>query len=111
VDAYSVTILGNVEECRTEAEISRDGDKSPVAVVYEASDGWHKDVLNNHVDQADRDFKNAVDIATERLSHYVNRRGENAPDNATKGAFSLWLMVKDDGTAMGIDIKSVQGPD
>jgi hypothetical protein len=30
----------------------------------------------------------------------------NPPENATRGAFSLWLMVKDDGTAMGVNMKS-----
>jgi hypothetical protein len=102
---YSITIIGNVEKCRTEAEIA-DTEGLVLAVVYEASDGWHTDVLDDHLNQVDTDFKNTVDLAIERLSHYVNRRGENAPENATRGAFSLWLMVKDAGTAMGIDSKS-----
>jgi hypothetical protein len=102
---YFVNIIGNVEKCRTEAEIA-DSEGLVLAVVYEASDGWHTDVLDDHLDQADTDFKNTVDLAIERLSHYVNRRGENAPENATRGAFSLWLMVKDDGTEICIDTKS-----
>jgi hypothetical protein len=48
------------------------------------------------------EFQTAIENAKESLSHYVNRRGENPPENATWGAISLWLMVKDDGTAMGM---------
>ena len=97
---YSVTIIGNVEQRRTEAEIS-DSEGAVLAVVYETSDGWHTDVLVEQLNQATTDFHTAVENAKERLSHYVNRRGEDPPENATWGAFSLWLMVKDDGTTMG----------
>jgi hypothetical protein len=32
----------------------------------------------------------------------VNRKGENVPNElTTRGALALWLMLKDDGTAMG----------
>jgi hypothetical protein len=34
----------------------------------------------------------------------VNRRGENVPAAMTVGALSLWLMLKDDGTAMGVKL-------
>jgi hypothetical protein len=98
---YSVTIIGNVEQCRTEAEIS-DGEGTRLSVVYETSNGWHTDLL---VEQVNRtlDFQTAVEHAKEKLSHYVNRRGENPPEAATRGAISLWLMLKDDGTALGVN--------
>jgi hypothetical protein len=102
---YSVTILGNVEQCRTEAEIS-DSDGAVWAVVYETSDGWRTNILVKHLNQSTDDFQTAVENAKETLSHYVNRRGEDPPENATRGAFSLWLMVKDDGTSMGMNMKS-----
>jgi len=102
---YSVTIIGNVEQCRTEAELS-DNEGAVLAVVYETSDGWHTDILVEQLNQTATDFQTAVENAKESLSHYVNRRGENAPENATRGAFSLWLMVKDDGTAMGTNMRS-----
>jgi uncharacterized protein (DUF433 family) len=102
---YSVTIIGNVEQCRTEAEI-RDSQGAVTAIVYETSDGWHTDVLVEHLNQVATDLQTAVENAKESLSHYVNRRGENPPENATRGAFSLWLMVKDDGTSMGVNMKS-----
>jgi predicted phosphoribosyltransferase len=102
---YSVTIIGNVEQCRTEAEIT-DSQGAVTAIVYETSDGWHTDVFVEQLNQAATDFQTAVENAKESLSHYVNRRGENPPENATWGAFSLWLMVKDDGTAMGMSMKT-----
>jgi len=102
---YSVTIIGNMEQCRTEAELS-DNEGAVLAVVYETSDGWHTDILVEQLNQAATDFQTAVENARETLSHYVNRRGENSPENATRGAYSLWLMVKDDGTAMGMNMTS-----
>ena len=102
---YSVTIIGNVEQRRTEAEIL-DSEGAVTAVVYETSDGWRTDILVKQLNRAATDFQTAVQNAKESLSHYVNRRGENPPENATWGAFSLWLMVKDHGTAMGMDMKS-----
>ena len=102
---YSVTIIGNVEHRRTEAELS-DGEGAVLAVVYETLDGWQTDIFVEPLNQATTDFQSAVENAKESLSHYVNRRGKNAPENATMGAFSLWLMVKDDGTEMGMNMKS-----
>ena len=107
--AYAVTILGNVEECRTEAEVSRDGQL--VAIVYEASDGWHTQIIDSQRTQPQSDFDAAVDSAYRALSHYVNRRGTNPPQNVTVGALSLWLMMKDDETAMGFRCKATPSPD
>jgi hypothetical protein len=98
-------ILGNLDECRTEAEISGKDGGLPVAVVYEASDGWHTDIIDKRPIQSRGDFEGAVHLAKEMLSHYVNRRGENAPENPTRGAFALWLLIKDDGTVLGKPLK------
>jgi hypothetical protein len=102
---YSVTIFGNLEQCRTEAEIS-DGSGTKLAIVYEDSDGWHTDILDSKLIQVADDLKTAIGNAKEALSHYLNRRGEDAPEDMTRGAFALWLMVRDDGTALGHDMKS-----
>lgn len=108
MSAYSVTILANVEDCRTEAEVTCAGQL--VAVVYQESAGWHTKITENKLTQPPSDFDAAVTAAQQALSHYVNRLGANPPRNMTRGAFSLWLMTKDDGTALGIpvqdDIKS-----
>ena len=102
---YSVTIIGTVEQCRTEAEITH-SQGAVTAIVYETAVEWHTDVLVEPLNQVACDFQAAVEDARESLSHYVNRRGENPPENATRGAFALWLMVKDDRTAVDVNMKS-----
>jgi hypothetical protein len=104
---YFVTIAGNLKQCRTEAEIS-DESGSTLAIVFEDSAGWHTNVLDRKLVHVPGDLNKAIGNAKEALIHYVNRRGENAPENMTSGAFSLWLMVKDDGTAMGQDISAAE---
>jgi hypothetical protein len=85
---YSICIVGNVEQRRTEAEISN-GEGVVLAVVYETSDGWHTDIVVEHFGEAASDLQTALDHAKENLSHYVNRRGKNAPENATQAVYSL----------------------
>ena len=81
------------------------GELPHVAKVYENSNGWHVEVFFDGLDQAENAFRGAVENAKEKLSHYVNRRGENVPSHVTSvGALSLWLMVKSDGTALGIKL-------
>jgi hypothetical protein len=104
VSSFAVTVLGNVNKCRTEAEVSRDG--RLVAIVYEASDGWHTDTIDSKLGQPQGDFDEAISTARQILSQYVNRCGTNPPQNTTMAALSLWLMVKVDRTAMG---RSLQG--
>jgi hypothetical protein len=104
---FSTTIFTNLDECRTECEIS--DRSSVVAVVYEGRDGWHSNrfrIISGDEDQA---LDASIAEAKERLSHYVNRFGENVPDGLTRAGLSLWLMEKDDGTAMGIPFSRVPG--
>lgn len=100
---FSRIILGNVDECRTECEIS-DDTAVTVAVVYESDEGWHVNVLRPLRDEEVETFNASVAAAKESLSHYVNRMGSNPPDETTRGALSLWLMQEDDGTTLGIDL-------
>jgi len=104
---FSTTVFTNLDERRTECEIS--DDSSVVAFVYEGRDGWHV----NRLRSIGADQSQALDVsireAKERLSHYVNRFGENVPDGLTRGDLSLWLMEKDDGTAMGVPISRMPG--
>ncbi|MGC1414603.1 MAG: hypothetical protein WA817_04935 [Candidatus Acidiferrum sp.] len=97
---FETVIVGNVDTCRTEAEIA-DETGARVAIVYEDLDGWHTELVDRRAELSISDFNVLVENAKEVLSHYVNRRGENVPDEITSGALSLWLMLKDDGTAMG----------
>jgi hypothetical protein len=102
---FSNTILGNVGECRTECEIS-DNAGAAIAVVYETHQGWCVDILRELRDEESASFNASVEAAKQSLSHYVNRRGSNPPVETTMAGLSLWLMQKDDGTALGIDLKA-----
>ena len=39
----------------------------------------------------------------------MNRMGSNPPEDTTAGALSLWLMLKDDGTVLGIELNKQNG--
>jgi len=100
---FSKVILGNVDECRTECEIA-DDTANTVAVVYESREGWHVNIVRPLRDVELEAFDETVAAAKQRLSHYVNRMGGNASEDTTRGALSLWLMQRDDGTALGINL-------
>ena len=100
---FDRTILGNVDACRTECEIS-DSTANTIAVVYESHDGWHVNVLRTVRTEELTDFNATVEAAKQSLSQYVNRIGSNPPNEITSGGLSLWLMQKNDGTALGIDL-------
>ena len=92
-----VSFLGNIQDCRTEAEISysRPGGSSEViAAVWEDDDGGLVAELGDV-------FLEAIENTKRRLQRYVNRRGTNPPEGLSPAGLSLWLMLKDDGTAMG----------
>jgi len=98
---FETIIAGNVDARRTEAEIA-DESGNRVAILYEDSNGWHTEILDDRIEQTSPSFNALIESAKEALSHYVNRRGDNVPNELTTvGALALWLMVKDDGTAMG----------
>ncbi len=100
---FFMTVLGNVDECRTDCEIS-DESAATVAVVYEAHDGWHVNILKPVRAEELDDFNASVAAAKQSLSHYVNRMGSNPPEGSTVGGLSLWLLEKDDGTALGFKL-------
>ena len=97
---FSIQVLGNVQTCRTEAEISFPGAAEPWAVVWEEVSGWQSEIFGpSPVSEALA--KQAIEAARLRLSQYINRRGENPPAGLSSPGLSLWLMAKADGTAMG----------
>ena len=98
---FSKVTLGNTETCRTEAEIS-DENGNYVAVVYESQDGWHVEVSRTVRAEEAKSFDAIVETAKSDLSHYINRKGLNPPDDLAVAGLSFWLMEKDDGTVMGI---------
>jgi hypothetical protein len=96
---FSTTIITNLDDCRTECEIS--DHSSIVALVYEGHDGWHVNSLRPVGTDEREDFDASIVEAKKRLVHYVNRLGADPPEGLTLGGLSLWLMQKDDGSAMG----------
>lgn len=99
-DHYKIQICGNVSAGRTEAEICfRQGRslEGPVALVFETIAGWQTEYLVSKVVVPE----SVIESARERLSHYINRIGLDQPSGLTVAGVSLWLMIKDDGTAMG----------
>jgi hypothetical protein len=102
-EPFKISVCGDVTRGYTVAEI--DFGDQPVASVFETVDGWHIEFCSTEATSFPLDaFSSAVVAAKERLSCYVNRRGESPPDGLTVAAFSLWLMQKADGTAMGVKL-------
>jgi len=108
-EIYEIIIAGNVEMLRTDAEIAEESGRR-IAIVYEGADGWHTETLDGRVEES-QTFLAAIEAARDKLSHYVNRRGENLPSELkTRASLALWLMIKDDGTAMGKKLSSSGNP-
>ena len=104
---FETIIAGNVDALRTEAEIADDSGRR-VAIVYEDSEGWHSEVIDDQLEASSDSFDALVESAKEVLSHYVNRRGDRVPNQLkTRGQLALWLMEKDDGTMMGLRKQSL----
>lgn len=103
---FSRATLGNVDQCRTECEIS-DETATTVAVVFESHEGWQVNVLRPLRHEEFEDFNATVEAAKQSLSHYINRMGNNPPEDLTAGGLSLWLMQKDDGTVLGLDLNKL----
>lgn len=104
----AITVLGNVNNRRTEAEIlwRTDTVEECVAIVFETRDGWQLDVHNQQrADTLGTAIEAAVTKAQKRLSDYVNRLGDNIPDGLTAAGLSLWLLEKSDGDAMGAPLR------
>lgn len=80
-----------------------------MAIVYESREGWHVNLLRPIGNDELAAFNAGVDAAKQNLSHYVNRLGSDPPEEITTGALSLWLMQKDDGTVLGIDLYKRNG--
>jgi hypothetical protein len=99
---FRVTVIGNVQSCRTEAEVylSADAD-APFALVYESRSGWMVDVLDGTLGYSLTLLVDALAAARAKLEQFVNRRGENPPAGLTNPGLSLWLLKRTDGTAMG----------
>ena len=100
---FSISFLGNVTDCRTEAEVSLrhpPADTDPLcAVVYENASGPVVEWFGTAKGSKSPALTEAVESAKSGLLAYVNRRGSNPPEGLTRAGLSLWLMEKADGTA------------
>jgi hypothetical protein len=75
VEMFEIIIADNPDACRTEAEIA-DESGNRIAIMYEDSDGWHTEIIDNQLEQSSSSFNTLIENAKEMLSHYVNRRGD-----------------------------------
>ena len=109
-DTFSINFLGNVSDCRTEAEVSLrhpPSDTDPLcAVVYEGGTGPVVEWFGGAAESKSHALVAAVEDAKLGLLGYVNRRGLNPPEGLTRAGLSLWLLEKVDGTALGVPLRS-----
>ena len=104
---FKITVLGNTQPRRTEAEIefeTPNGKIEIAAVVYETPEGWKTEHFSKIPLEKEDELNATIIMAKERLSHYVNRMGLNCPEGLTVAGLSFWLMENDDGTAMGMPL-------
>jgi hypothetical protein len=106
-DRFRLVVVGNVQLCRTEAEVYLIGlsGERLIGVAYETSQGWKLDPVEWAVGLSPESAAAALAAAQERLKGYVNRRGDSPPPGLSAAGLSLWLMEKTDGTAMGTSIR------
>ncbi len=107
---FKVQYLGNTKERRTEAEVvdsTCPEDTDPTcAVLHDSGAGIEIELLPHGQELRTNDeLKRALEDARSGLLRYVNRRGENSPRGLSVAGLSLWLLEKDDGTAMGAKIR------
>jgi hypothetical protein len=99
---FRIQVAGVIEDGFTSAEIY--SDDTLVAVVYELTQGWKLDLYQSPRGLDVGEFLKVLQAAQARLLEYVNRRGENPPEGLSAVAFSMWLMEKSDGTALGVKL-------
>jgi hypothetical protein len=107
--AFQIDYLGNVGDCRTEAEVSLRhtpaGTDPLCALVYENESGpvveWFGIAKEGNPRPG---LADAVEDAKRGLLAYVNRRGLDPPEGLTRAGLSLWLLEKADGATMGITV-------
>jgi hypothetical protein len=68
-----------------------------IASLYEDTSGWHLSRF-----EQDAIPEKLLEQVKARMEAYVNRKGFDAPEGMNRGEMALWLMLKDDGTAMGL---------
>ena len=72
-----------------------------MVTVYDSEEGWCVDYYSDSLNKEDEKLDAVIEAAKEDLSHYVNRLGHDPPEGISAVGLSLWLMLKDDGSALG----------
>jgi hypothetical protein len=73
-----------------------------LALVFESESGWETKYFGAAAkDVSIPGLAAEIGEAQTKLERYVNRRGVDAPAGLTVQGLSLWLLLKEDGTAMG----------
>ena len=98
----SHVFVSNVDSCRLEAEVSADTGHV-IAVIYEDRSGWHIEEIDDLSPPVPVQLVEAIEA---EMQSFVNRVGSDAPRDYTRGELALWLMLKDDGTAMGVPYRA-----
>jgi hypothetical protein len=102
---FAIQYLGNVNRCRTEAEVvltDRDVGDPLVALVYESEHGIAVQYFGRGAN--DRELPGLNDAVADAylgLQRFINRRGIAPPEGLSRAGLSLWLLMKDDRTALG----------
>jgi hypothetical protein len=103
---HFIQLVGDPDDGFTSAEIYTTNDlEDYLGRVFELSDGWYIQaddlaILNN------LGFVKTILEAKDELMHYINRKGAEFPENASRASISLWLMQRDDG--MGFSITDLE---
>ena len=101
MNQYSISIFGNVQENRTEAEISfkleSGANEIFVGIVHANEAGWIVEHEHQKIPLPEQEIENAK----LKLREYVNRKGIEVSPEMSPADHSLLLMLKEDGTAMG----------
>jgi len=106
VHVFTIQYFGNVDRCRTEAEVSladRDSQDPLVALVYESAGGVAVEYFGLAASRrALPGLDNAIADAYAGLQRYVNRLGVAPPDGLSRAGLSLWLLMREDRTVLGV---------
>ncbi len=94
---HLIQFIGNPDDGFTSAEIyAADDLEDYIGRVFELSDGWYLQV-DDLTSLQNLDFVQTIMETKDELLHYVNRKGAEFPEDASRAAISLWLMQRDDG--------------
>lgn len=99
---HFIQVIGNPDDGFTSAEIyASDNPENYIGRVFELSNGWYVQVDDLACLQGSDLVKTIIETKDELL-HYVNRKGSEFQEDASRAEISLWLMQRDDGKGFSI---------